>query len=204
MADALGRDPNSWWDEVYLEDSAPWDIGRPQSVWVSLCDAGEIAPPVLDSGCGTGEHALLMAERGMDVLGVDLSEPAIRRARQKAAERQLKADFEVADVLALDRLGRTFRTVIDSGVFHVFDDPERERYVRSLASVLDPGGVLHLLTFSEHTPGSIGPRRVTQTELRQAFSDGWTVERIEPAILEVRPDWAPGPAHAWLARIVRA
>ena len=193
----------SWFDAVYLDDSAPWDIGRPQAAFVRLADAGEITAPVLDSGCGTGEHALLVAEHGMEVLGVDLSGAAIDRARGKAAERGLRADFEVGDVLALDRLGRTFATVLDMGVFHVFDDADRARYVSSLATVLDPGGVLHLMAFSEHTPGTVGPRRVTQAELRGAFADGWNVERIEAAEIEVRPEWRPGPAQAWLARISR-
>ncbi len=158
---------------------------------------------MLDAGCGTGEHTLLVAERGLDVLGIDISPAAVRLARAKAAQRGLDATFEVGDVLALDRLGRTFATVIDSGVFHIFDDADRVRYVMSLGAVVDPGGVVHLLCFSEHTPGATGPRRVTQAELRAAFADGWDVERIEAARLEVREDYAPEPAHAWLARIVR-
>ena len=195
--------PHTWFDEVYVDDTAPWDIGRPQAAFVRLADAGEITAPVLDSGCGTGEHALLVAERGMEVLGIDISAAGIDRPREKATQRGLSAAFEVGDVLALDRLGRTFATVLDMGVFHVFDDADRARYVRSLASAVDPGGVLHLMAFSEHTPGTTGPRRVTQSELREAFANGWDVERIEAAEIEVRPEWAPGPAQAWLARIVR-
>ena len=193
----------SSWDAVYRGDRPPWDIGRPQQVWVRLADAGEINPPVLDSGCGTGEHTLLLAERGMEVLGIDVAPAAIDLARAKAAERGVDAAFEVGDVLELDRLGRTFTTVIDSAVFHVFDDADRARYVASLATVLEPGGVLHLLCFSEHTPGTTGPRRVTQAEIRAAFAEGWTVERIEPARLDVREEYAPEPAHAWLAKIAR-
>ena len=194
---------DSWWDAVYADGSAPWDIGRPQTAFVRLADDGEVASPVLDAGCGTGEHALMLAERGFAVTGVDLSATAIGLARQKAADRGLAADFEVADILGLDRSEGTFATVIDSGMFHVFDDDDRVRYVRSLASVLVPGGVLHLMCFSERTPGTLGPRRVTQAELREAFAEGWEIERIEAAQFDVRADWAPSAANAWLARIVR-
>jgi SAM-dependent methyltransferase len=194
---------DDWWEAVYIDDSAPWDIGRPQPAWSRLAAEGEIESPVLDSGCGTGEHALLLASRGHEVVGIDLSENAIARAREKAEARGVQVDFRVGDVLHLDRLGREFATVIDSGVFHVFDDDDRARYVRSLASVLRDGGVLHLLAFSEHTPGTQGPRRVTQAELHAAFSDGWEVDRIEAAMFEVRPDWAQIPARAWLAHVVR-
>ena len=190
------------WDDAYTQGWAPWDIGRPQPVFVRLADAGEFTSPVLDSGCGTGEHALMLAERGLEVLGVDVAPTAIGLARGKAAQRGLSVEFEVGDVLALDRLRRSFATILDSGVFHTFDDGDRPRYVASLASAIEPGGVVHLLCFSEQTPGDWGPRRVTQAELREAFADGWSVERITPERFDVREGFADQP-HAWLARIVR-
>jgi SAM-dependent methyltransferase len=200
--DATVTEPASW-DAVYVSERAPWDIGRPQAAFAELADAGEIGSPVLDSGCGTGEHALMLAGRGLTAMGIDVAPTAIHAARRKAIERGLDVDFEVGDVLALDRLERTFATVIDSGVFHVFDDGDRARYVSSLATVLDPGGVLHLLCFSELTPGDTGPRRVTQAELHAAFAGGWRVDRIDASRFEVRPDYPVLP-HAWRARIVRS
>jgi SAM-dependent methyltransferase len=191
------------WDQAYTSGRAPWDVGHPQPAWVRLADADELASPVLDCGCGTGENSLLAAERGLEVLGVDISSVAIDRARAKARDRNLDAEFEVGDALALDRLGRTFATVIDSALFHVLDDDQRPSYERSLTSVLRPYGVLHLLCFSEHTPGDEGPRRVTQAELRSTFAEGWEVERVEPARIEVSPDFPYPWPHAWLARIVR-
>lgn len=194
----------SSWDWAYTQGAAPWDIGRPQPVFVGLADGGEISSPVLDSGCGSGEHALMLAERGLEVLGVDVAPTAIRHARAKAAERGLDVEFVVGDVLELRRLERTFATVIDSGVFHTFDDADRPRYVASLAAALRPGGILHLCCFSEHTPGNWGPRRVTQAELRAAFTDGWQVARIVAAQFDVLPGTTDSPPRAWLARIVRA
>jgi SAM-dependent methyltransferase len=191
------------WDQTYRRGRPPWDIGRPQPAFVRLADVGEIKAPVLDCGCGTGEHALMLAARGLEVLGIDVAPTAIEAARRKAAERALAVDFEVADALALHRIGRTFATVIDSGVFHTFGDDERPRYVASLAGVTRPGGVLHLLCFSELEPDGYGPRRVTQAELRMSFADGWVVERIEAEHFEVR-DFPNPEAQAWLARIVRS
>jgi SAM-dependent methyltransferase len=190
------------WDDAYTQGWAPWDIGQPQAVFVRLADAGEFTSPVLDSGCGTGEHALMLAERGLEVLGVDVAPTAIALAREKALKRGLSAEFEVGDVLALKSLGRRFATVVDSGVFHTFDDADRTRYVASLAAAIEPGGVVHLLCFSENTPGDWGPRRVTQAELREAFADGWTVERIDAARFDVREGFAEQP-RAWLARVAR-
>ena len=194
------------WDEAYLRDAVPWEIGRPQPAFVRVADAGEIEEPLLDSGCGTGEHALLAASMGFDASGVDFSQSAIERARAKARARGLLVEFLVGDVLALsdvDRLQSPFRTVIDSGCFHTFANADRPVYAASLAEVVEPGGVLHLLCFSEDTPGTSGPRRVTQAEIRQAFSRDWFVDRIEADGFSVNSHWTGPEPSAWLARIIR-
>ena len=94
-------------------------------------------------------------------------------------------------------------TIIDCGVFHVFSDVDRPRYVASLASALRPGGTLYLMCFSDRQPGDFGPRRVRQEELRESFSDGWTVESIEASAFEINPLNTATFAQAWLATITR-
>jgi cyclopropane fatty-acyl-phospholipid synthase-like methyltransferase len=193
------------WDSVYAPDAAPppWDIGRPQPAFLRLADRGLLAGRLLDAGCGTGEHALLAAARGAEATGVDISPHAIARARDKAAGRGLPARFEVADVLSLGQLGLTFEVVIDSGVFHVFDDGDRARYVTSLASVLRAGGRCYLICFSDRQPGEYGPRRIRQDELRAAFSDGWAITSIEADTFDLNPGMPAPTAQAWLATIRR-
>ena len=194
------------WDEVYRHNRAPWDIGRPQPAIVHVADNGGLVEPVLDSGCGSGEHALLAATMGLEVKGVDVSQEAIEHARSKARARGLSVEFIVGDVLALDsiqRLDPPFMTVIDTGCFHIFANADRPLYASSLASVVAPGGVLHLLCFSEHTPGDDGPRRVTQGEIGATFSREWYVDSIEPHTFAVSNLWSGPEPNAWLARIVR-
>jgi SAM-dependent methyltransferase len=192
------------WDENYAAGSSPpWDIGYPQPAFVRLADDGLLRGRVLDVGCGTGEHALLAAARGADAMGVDVAPRAIERARAKAAERGLKARLEVADALSLADLGLTFDTVIDSGLFHVFDDQDRARYVASLAAVLRDGGRCYLMCFSDRQPGDFGPRRVSQDELRAAFGDGFRIVGIAPDTFEINPGLGTLRAEAWLAAIER-
>jgi cyclopropane fatty-acyl-phospholipid synthase-like methyltransferase len=193
------------WDDSYSgQTPAPWDIGKPQPAFARLAGQGLLTGQLLDVGCGTGEQTLLAASSGADVLGVDISPRAIERARGKAAARGIKARFEVGDVLRLGELGLTFDTVVDSGVFHVFDDEDRARYVASLASVLRPGGRLYLMCFSDQQPGTMGPRRVSQDELRAAFGDGWTIVDIAADTFEINPGFFGGTtAQAWLATVSR-
>jgi cyclopropane fatty-acyl-phospholipid synthase-like methyltransferase len=184
----------------------PWDIGRPQRAFVEVAD--RVKGEVLDSGCGTGENALFFAERGHPVLGIDFLEGPIHEARRKAQERGLHAEFIRMDALTLGELDRQFDSVIDSGLFHVFSDEDRARYVAGLAHVTRPGGRLFLLCFSDEEPGTQGPRRVSQKEIRVAFADGWAVEEVRADRVEVRPDlkdisFSEGGPRAWFSVIRR-
>ncbi len=192
------------WDASYVADQPPpWDIGRPQPVFSRLAEQGLLRGRLLDAGCGTGENTMMAAAHGADALGVDVAPTAIGKARQKAAERGSAARFEVADVLDLAQLGLAFDTVVDSGVFHVFDDRDRARYVTSLASVMRPGATCYLLCFSDRQPGTMGPRRITQDELTAAFRDGWDIGSITAETFAVSFLGA-SEAQAWLATIKRS
>jgi ubiquinone/menaquinone biosynthesis C-methylase UbiE len=158
---------------------------------------------VLDAGCGTGENALHVASSGLRVLGVDVAETAVAIAREKARARAIDAEFVVADALHLDGLGREFDTVLDCGLFHSFDRDERHDYVSSLASVTRPGGIVHVLCFSDAGPDPVGPHPVSQEELRMAFTAGtaWDVASVAPDRIQTRFD--PPWVAAWLAKVER-
>jgi cyclopropane fatty-acyl-phospholipid synthase-like methyltransferase len=187
--------------EASYAGSPPWDIGRPQSAFVRLAEAGELRGRVLDVGCGTGEHALLAAGLGLDATGIDLAPTAIRLAKQKTQERGIEARFLEFDALDLSALGEHYDTVLDCGLFHVFDDADRRRFVESLSAVTVEGGRYHMLCFSDRVPGDRGPRRVTEAELRASFAIGWRVDSIERSVLEIT--LSPEGAQAWLATFTR-
>jgi len=170
---------------------------------VRLASEGGFAGAVLDAGCGTGENTLLVASLGLSVLGVDVAETALAIARQKAADRGIQVEFAAADAFQLERLGRTFETVLDCGLFHTFDGDERTPYAASLASVTEHNGTLYVLCFSDEGPDT-GPHPVSQEELRAAFSprNGWDVAAIEPEQLQTRFHGNHG-APAWFATIKR-
>jgi SAM-dependent methyltransferase len=192
------------WDSSYAGPPPPWDIGRPQAAFVRLAEAGALTGALLDAGCGTGEHTILAARYGARALGIDVSARAIEVARRKATERGADVRFQVLDALRLDTTGEDFDTILDSGLFHVFDDVARVRYVGMLQAVLRPGGHLHLMSFSDRQPGDWGPRRVTEGELRAAFASGWRIESLTPDRFEINPGLGTPIAEAWLATIVRS
>ena len=191
----------SFFDSAY-RGTPPWDIGRPQEAFVKLEEKGVIVGDVIDVGCGTGENSLFLASKSHVVLGVDSSELAIRKAREKASKRRVVADFRVWDALHLDKLMMRFDSAIDCGFFHTLSDGARGRYQQSLHSVLKQGGTYFMLCFSDKEPESWGgPRRVSQGEIRDTFASGWNVDYIRPARFESAFHEEGG--KAWLASIKR-
>ncbi len=182
--------PRERFSEMYAASAPPWDIGRPQGKFVEA--AARLSGSILDAGCGTGENALFFASRGHAVTGLDFLEAPIASARRKAEERGIVAKFRVGDALKLEESSEQFDNAMDSGLFHVFTDEDRARYVRGLTKIVRPGGRVMLMCFSDKTPGDQGPRRVTEAELRAAFAKGWEIETLEPARFETRPEARQG------------
>src|SRR5919198_6233838 len=194
---ATGSSP----DDLYATPP-PWDIGRPQPAFLALAEAGAIRGRVLDAGCGTGEHALMAAGLGLDATGVDLAATALHAAADKTRERGRTARFLRHDARRLADLAESFDTVLDCGLFHIFDGDDRTAYVHSLRGVLNPGGRYFMLCFSDRQAGEWGRvHKLTREEIGSSFADGWRIGSIEPATIDVTID--PDGVRAWLVALTR-
>jgi SAM-dependent methyltransferase len=188
--------------DASYEGTPPWDIGHPQPAFLALARSGVVVGRVLDIGCGTGEHALMASELGLQATGIDSSPKAIQRAERKANERNLAPRFVVGNALELESRHEHYDTVLDCGLFHVLDDHDRASFVSNLEQTVVPGGRYFMLCFSDQQPGDWGPRRVRKAEIESSFADGWRIESIEASRIEITID--PEGALAWLAAVTRS
>ena len=178
---------------------APWDVGGPQPVVEELEKRGQIKGRVLDVGCGTGDTAIFLAQKGYSVMGIDYLPKAIELALARAKRAGVQITFRVFDAMKLDRLNQSFDTIIDLGLFHNLSDKDRIRYKFSLESAMEPDGIFHILCFSDSQPGFIGPRRISQEEIYQTFSQGWRIDSIRESKYKVY--YPIGGANSWIASI---
>ncbi len=118
--------------------------------------------------------------------------------------------LEVVDIL--DDISKTnilkqhwYDTILDTGVFHVFSNEDRQRYMKNLEYLIKPGGLYIQLCFSEKEIRQGGPRRIKKSDLNELFSsaNNWNIELIEDSIYELVPDSplsVDGRAYLLLAR----
>ena len=184
-------------ERLYRRDTPlPWDLNCPTPFVRELAEEGQRHGKILDAGCGTGENALYLAARNHHVVAFDGAPTAIAKARAKALARGLQVDFRVADARELPGTAGPFDTIIDSGLFHVFDrKADRRRYAASLRRVCEPGARLYLLAFRAEQNSRLewasrlrtllrrlftgfGTHGVSEEELRQAFREGWATESV--------------------------
>ena len=169
--------------KIYAETNPPWDIGKPQPPFIAVAD--QIKGPLLDSGCGTGGTAVYFAKRGLAVTGIDFVAQAIALAQARAQAQGVSVDFLIKDAMTLAAWDKRFVSVIDSGLYHIYDAAERRRYVEGLTHITEPGGHLYLFAFADGPSAPGGG--LTREDIASDFSQGWQIEAIDYAPGEVNP-----------------
>lgn len=189
-----------FFDFAYRIGFAPWEqAGQdfPAQLDDYLARTGLAPGRALDMGCGRGDHAIALAARGWDVVGVDYVARAVLRARKKARAAGVRVRFVVGDVVELCEVfedtgvsfGEPFDLVLDFGCFHGLNDAERRAYARELEYVVGPGSRLLMLAFVPSRRGRL-LRGADWAQMRGGFS-GWDLES-ERAMDRGRGGGGPG------------
>lgn len=159
---------------MYNRESAAWEQRRDEPQHRALVEriADELASvvaspgPVADLGCGAGAHALELARRGYDVVGIDSSSRMVEVARARAARDEVDATFAVHDVGQSLRFGdASLEGVL---AIHVLQHlPNRVAFIAEIRRCLRPGGHL-LITAPVRNSGSLTSQKF-YWRLRAAF-----------------------------------
>ena len=157
-------------DKIYRTvpiDRIPWNIATPPQALVDLVESGKIKPcKSIDLGCGAGNYVVWLAEKGFDVTGLDIAPTAIRIAEENARKKGLNCRFIVADVLGdLREIKETFDFAYDWEVLHHIFPDERDKYVRNVHRLLNPGGKYLSVCFNEGDSGFGGNGKFRKTQL---------------------------------------
>lgn len=146
---------------------------------------------VLDLGCGSGEIAILLAQRGFTVLGVDFAPSAIDRAR-KASGQIEGVEFAVADVCSTGFDPGTFDVLLDRGCLHTLRREQRRAYASNLNRVSREGSRFLLM---HRYPD---PRRDMRQRAEEVLTNlvGADFELLESRSIEMQRSGGEARQHA--------
>ncbi len=167
---------------AYRLGLTPWEkAGRDAAAqFNTLLDREqEGGPPygrALDIGCGTGDHALNLAQRGWHVTAVDNVPRALASARAKSVEAGLDVRYVQTDVTEMAaQVGSGFSLLLDVGCFHGLKPPRRPAYIQQAEAVSQAGSTLLMLAFQPgRRPPVPLPRGASREELQDTFRN-WDV-----------------------------
>jgi 2-polyprenyl-3-methyl-5-hydroxy-6-metoxy-1,4-benzoquinol methylase len=112
--------------------------------------ASDKSSTILDIGCGTGRHSIELTKRGYHVTGIDLSDSALQRAREKAAEQHLVIDFQKHDARQMPFANEfDLAIMLCEGAFPLMETDEMNfQILQSAANALKPSGKLIFTTLN--------------------------------------------------------
>jgi SAM-dependent methyltransferase len=188
-------------------EEIPWNMEAPPGALRELVESGRVRPcRAIDLGCGAGNYAFYLAEKGFEVTGVDISPTAVRLARENAHRKGLRCDFVSADVLgALEEVRGGFDFACDWSLLHHIFPPQRGKYVQNVNRLLNPGGKCLSVSFCEGDSsfGGSGKYRKTplgtvlyfssEDELSELFAPRFDL--IELKTIEISGKFAPHLAN---------
>jgi SAM-dependent methyltransferase len=137
----------------------------------------------LDLGTGPATQAIWLAKRGFKVIGSDLSQAAINRARKIYANEE-NVNFIVDDILNSKFNENEFDYIFDRGCFHVLSPADRQNYIRKIKRILKVNGILFLKCFSDKEPRQEGPYKFSQNGITDLFSEYFRIDSIKETVYQ--------------------
>ncbi len=127
-------------EKVY-EKRAVWTETEPPKELVEIVETKKINPcKALDIGCGEGFYSIYLAKKGFDVTGIDLSENAVRSAKQNAKKENVKIKFIAMDTSELSKLNKKFDFILEWALLHHIVPKKRKKYAKDVEKILNKGG----------------------------------------------------------------
>ncbi|WP_316506994.1 class I SAM-dependent methyltransferase [Nitrosopumilus sp.] len=180
------------WDDLYKKNDVkeiPWyeknlDLGM--GIELDSLEKGEF----LDLGTGPGTQAIEIAEIGFKVTGSDISESAIKKAKEVSN----KVNFVVDNTLESKFEENSFDHILDRGCFHIFSQNKRMEYLKYIKRILRKNGIVFLKCMSKKERDlseDDGSQKFSEIEIREYFEKDFEIIKIKDTVYYGKVDPLP-------------
>ena len=131
-------------EEPLYRDGRHYDIQHThliEDIAFYLQQAQQFGPPILELACGTGRITIPIAQQGFEIVGIDISESMLARAKEKTERQQLPITWHQGDIRTFD-FKRKFKLIIFpfNAIAHLHDLPSIGACFKSVRDHLDDEG----------------------------------------------------------------
>jgi len=171
-----------FWESRYQQGTDRWDLGKAAPAFLSSIQSDH-APPLgktIVLGCGRGYEAVLFAQAGHDVVGVDFAPSAIAEGKQLAQRGNLPVAFVQEDIFNLpETYFNRFDYVVEHTCFCALPLEKRTAYIHLVHSLLKSQGEMLAIFFTHQRSGG-PPHGIQPSQIRALFSPYFEILQLDP------------------------
>jgi SAM-dependent methyltransferase len=191
-------DPTGWFEQLYAAGASgrvtmPWNRAEAHPLLVEWAEKRQLnggGRRALVVGCGLGADAEYIAARGFDTVGFDISDTAVRIARQRHPESAVR--YVAADLLdPPPEWLRAFDLVVEIITVQALPDPPRRQAITNVSRLVGPAGTLLAIAAvhdGDHPADANPPWPLRRDEIEAFATDGLHVAQIELVPLPEDPN----------------
>ena len=195
----MDKDLVPFWEKSYQEDDTIAFSDQPNITITEFEHLLHMQAKVLEAGCGEGQNAVYLAQKGYQVDAFDLSEHGIAKLKRRCEQSNAQVNAFVAD-LTTYQFKQYYDMILCFGTLHFVDKDGWKRFISNAKEYTNIGGIHIMQIFTDAVPASedIAPFAIglaKDGEMKELYTD-WDILQFKSYVFEDEHPNVPKHMHA--------
>lgn len=195
----MDKDLVPFWEKSYQKDDTIAFSDKPNTTITEFEHLLHMQAKVLEAGCGEGQNAVYLAQKGYQVDAFDLSEHGIAKLKRRCEQSNAQVNAFVADLTAYE-FKQYYDMILCFGTLHFVDKDGWKRFISNAKEYTNIGGIHIMQIFTDAVPASedIAPFAIglaKDGEMKELYTD-WDILQFKSYVFEDEHPNVPKHMHA--------